>query len=111
MTDLSSFDGEKELEFVDEDEKACFHTSILGQDAIDFLNTRLGKTIRAYAIQEIKTAQQALVNVDAADTKQILKLQMQANVPGLFLGFIQEAIANGEQAYVELQQREREYKI
>ena len=106
---ISSFDTESELEFIDEDEEACFNTSVLGQDAIDFLNTRLGKTIRSYAIQEIKTAQQALVNADAANTKEILKLQMRANVPALFLSFIQEAISSGEQAYVELQQREREH--
>lgn len=110
MTDnLTSFDEETKLEFIDEDEEACFHTSILGQDAIDFLNTRLGKTIRSYAISEIKTAQHALVNVDAADTKEVLKLQMRANVPALFLSFIQEAISSGEQAYAELQQREREH--
>lgn len=109
MTDIASFDDATKLEFIDEDEEACFHTSILGQDAIDFLNTRLGKTIRTYAISEIKAAQQALVNVDAADTKAILKLQMQANVPALFLSFIQEAISSGEQAYAALQQREREH--
>ena len=105
---VNSFDAESALEFVDEDEEACFHASVLGQDAVDFFNSRLGKQIRLYAISEIKSAQQALVNVEADDIKQILKLQMQANVPALFLSFVQEAIQNGEQAYVELQQRESE---
>lgn len=105
---LNSVDSETVLEFIDEDEEACFHASMLGQDAVDFFNSRLGKQIRVYAISEIKSAQQALVNVEASDINQIMKLQMQANVPALFLSFVQEAIQNGEQAYVELQQREAE---
>jgi hypothetical protein len=97
------------LKFRDEDEKACFATAALGQEAINFFNTTFGMAIRAYAYQEIKLAQTALVNCDAADTNQVRKLQMQANVPGLFLAFVQEAIANGEQAYAALRERESEH--
>ena len=112
MKDVNAFDEEvSSLSFIDDDEEACFRTAVLGTQTISFLETDLGRMIRRYAIADIKIAQGKLVNVDAADIEKVRKLQMEANVPAALLAYIEEIIANGEQAEQELKQRQQERGI
>lgn len=85
-------------QFLSEEEEALFAEAAMGQEAIDFLNSDLGRVLRGMAIHKRKEAMEALVTAPIDDTAKCRQLQFEAAVAGQFLGFIQEVLTAGELA-------------
>lgn len=85
--------------FLSREEEELFAHALLGEEAITFLNSDLGRLLRGYALQQRQEAAEALLKVPVWRKRKIQQLQFQAAVAEQFLGFIQEAINNGEAAH------------
>ncbi|MEL7966383.1 hypothetical protein AAG587_08400 [Vreelandella neptunia] len=102
-------EGEPTPEFLNSEEEALFAQARLGEDAISFLNSDLGRVMRGFAEQEVRDAKDALLTT-AADPltpegqKIIRDAQFKAAVANQFLGFIQEITNASEGAYQQLRQ-------
>ena len=97
-------EAETPIQFLDENEKALFHEARLGEEAICFLESDLGKLISARANLDIQEAQASLLDVDPEDTATIRRLQFKAAVARQFPRWLADAVRNGDDAYAELQQ-------
>jgi len=100
-------------QFLDDEERNLFAQAKLGEDAVRFLDSDLGRVLRGYAMQRCAEAKEALIS-NAADPetdqgRQIIRdARFQAAVAGQFLEFVQEALTTGEVAYESLRQRRDE---
>ena len=90
------------IQFIDDHEKALFHESKLGEDAIRFLDSDLGRLLRGRATLEIEDAQRQLLLVEPEDTATIRQLQFKAATARQFITWIADAIRNGDNAYDQL---------
>lgn len=70
----------------------------LGEEARNFIESELGKTILGMAQQEIDAALQSLALVDPTNTEQIRKLQNQAALGRMFAAWLGELINKGANA-------------
>ena len=95
--------------FLSQEEQELYAEAVLGKDAIDFLNSDLGRVIRGYAIAQREEAKEALLKVPSWRKRKIQQLQFKAAVADQFLAFIREAIVRGEMAIHGLNQV-RSYK-
>ena len=95
--------------FLTEEEQALFSEAILGKDAVEFMNSDLGRVLRGYAAQNIEEAKEALLKVPVWRKRKIQQLQFKAAVANQFFGFIREAVVRGEMAIHGLNQL-RDYK-
>lgn len=100
-------DGIPTPQFLNEEEEALFAEVVLGDEAVTFLNSDLGRALRGYALQRREEAKEALLAADM-DThegrQQIKAAQFQAAVANQFLQFVQEALSRGEMAHQQLLQ-------
>lgn len=90
--------------YLSEEERSLYAEAILGKDAVDFLNSDLGRVIRGYAIQNIDEVKEALLTTPVWRKRKIQQLQFKAAVAAQFMQFIQEAISRGEMAVQSLNQ-------
>ena len=90
--------------FLSDEEQAMYAEAMLGKDAVDFLNSDLGRTIRGYAVQNIEEVKEALLKTPAWRKRKIQQLQFKAAVANQFLSFIREAVMRGEIAMQGLNQ-------
>ena len=96
---LSSFDESTITPgFLSNEEQALYADALLGREAVEFLNSDLGRLLRGYAVQRREEAKEALANVPAWRKRKIQTLQFQAAVAGQFLSFVQEAVMSGKMA-------------
>ena len=70
----------------------------IGEQAREFLESELGKTLLGMAQQEVLLAQEALEVIDPTETEKIRALQNQAKVGRHFEGWLKELITKGENA-------------
>lgn len=75
-----------------------------GMDAEAFLKDDLGLYFRLKASRELEEAQEALVDVDAAETPRVRELQLKARVAQRVLTWFADAVAEGENAATQFQQ-------
>lgn len=97
-------DGLITPEFLSREEEALFAEAMLGEEAITFLNSDLGRVLRGYALQEIEEAKSALLKTPAWRKRKIQQLQFRAAVAGQFLEFVREVVARGDMAHQGLEQ-------
>jgi len=97
-------DGLLTPEFLSREEEGLFAEALLGNEAIAFLNSDLGRVIRGYAMHERAEAKEALLTVWPWRKRKIQQLQNKAAVAGQFLDFIAEAVMRGEIAHQGLKQ-------
>lgn len=100
-------EGEPTPEFLNSEEEALFAQARLGEDAINFLNSDLGRVMRGFALQEVADAKNVLLIADPLTPegqKIIRDAQFKAAVANQFLGFIQEITNASEGAYQQLRQ-------
>ena len=95
--------------FLSQEEQELYAEAVLGKDAVDFLNSELGRVLRGYALQHIEEAKTALLTVPTWRKRKIQQLQFKAAVAEQFLAFIREAVMRGETALQGLNQM-RSYK-
>lgn len=70
----------------------------LGEQAKAFLEGELGQVLLGFARQEVEEARFALEDVDASDSREIMKLQMQAKFGRCFEQWLKELVIRGEEA-------------
>jgi DNA segregation ATPase FtsK/SpoIIIE-like protein len=70
----------------------------IGEQAREFLESELGKTLLGMAQQEVLLAQEALEVVDPTQTEKIRALQNQAKIGRNFEDWLKELITKGENA-------------
>lgn len=85
--------------FLSNEEEALFAEALLGQEAIDFLNSDLGRVMRGYALQKREEAKEALLTTPAWRRRRIQTLQFQAAVADQFLAFVREVVVRGDVAH------------
>ena len=90
--------------FLSQEEQALYAEAVLGKDAVDFLNSDLGRVLRGYAMQHIEEAKTALLTTPSWRKRKIQRLQFKAAVASQFLTFIKEAVVRGEVALQGLSQ-------
>ena len=99
---------EGEITFRNEAERELFAEARLGQQAIDFLHSDLGRLLMGYARQEKREAMEQLLHTDSHDHTKIDFYQRKAEVADNFVRWIGEAIQNGSLAEDELMSIEEE---
>lgn len=101
-------DGIPTPQFLDEEEEALFAEVMLGDEAVRFLNTDLGRLLRGYALERREDAKEALLSADPDTETGLQKIkaaQLQAAVANQFLQFVQDALSRGEMAHQQLLQK------
>lgn len=101
MADLEKLaleDADLTPEFLDQAEEALFAEVMLGDEAIAFLNTDLGRVLRGYAVQEKERAKEALMKTPLWRKRKIEQLRFDYAVANQFLSFVQEALVRGNVA-------------
>lgn len=93
---------ESGVTFRNESERELFAEARLGQQAIDFLHSELGRLLMGYADQEKKEAMEQLLKADSHDHAKIDFFQRKAEIADNFVRWIGEAIQNGSLAEDEL---------
>uniref|UniRef100_UPI0026174BB5 hypothetical protein n=1 Tax=uncultured Halomonas sp. TaxID=173971 RepID=UPI0026174BB5 len=94
-------------EFLNAEEEALFAEFMLGEEAIRFLNSDLGRVMRGFALMRREEAKEAILHADpdAEDGRQKIKAaQFQAAVADQFLTFVQDALSAGDMAEQNLKQ-------
>lgn len=88
-------DGEISPEFLSDQEEALFAEAAMGREAIEFLNSDLGRVIRGHALYEIERCKRELLKTSPWRKRKIAKLQFDAAVANRLLAFIQDALNRG----------------
>lgn len=101
-------DGIPTPHFINEQEAALFAEAVLGDDAMEFLNSELGQYVRGCAKQDQEDAKSQLLKVDPENTSEIRKLQMKAKVAGSLIGYLAEIVQRGSAAADQLEQMRQE---
>lgn len=84
--------------------------AVFGREVEDFIeNDRIGQYIVTEAKKRIAEVQEQLLTVDPYEPEEIQKLQNRAAVANLVREFLSEAIQNGRDARVLLQQERDEH--
>jgi len=100
---------ELNIEFISPQEREYFARAHLGEEAIQFLNSNIGKYLHGCAKQEVELLRDALEqhNPDSIfGRRKIRKLQKKAEVARYFMQWCAEVINDGEHAFQQLKQDE-----
>jgi len=100
-------DGMPTPEFIDSTEAELFAHAVLGEQAVDFLNSDLGRLLRGRAEQRKQDAKDAVIGINPMTPwgrRKIRKLQFEAAVADQFLQFIAQTVNDGRQAEQQLRQ-------
>lgn len=96
------------LDSMDDTTRTLFTEARLGWDAIEFLNSDLGRLLAGRAEMQIQEAKEALLEVDINSPKEILQLQNKAAIASQFVQWIAEAITNGDASLAALEEMDAE---
>jgi hypothetical protein len=107
--DLSFGEEPLTVEFLDQDEKALFHSAMFREELIDFLESELGQLIRAFAQSELRQCKQELLQVRPWRKRKISAIQQRAAVAQQQLNFFARVLTEGELAYQAIKQYQSEY--
>jgi len=91
-------DGALTPQFLSRAEEELFAEVMLGDEAITFLNSDLGKVLRGFAEQEKDRAKEALATAPLWRKRKLQQLQFDYAVANQFLSFVQEALVRGKVA-------------
>ena len=94
--------------FKNDEERVLFEEARLGQDAITFLQTPLGKWLQAVAMQEKQQSMEQLLEIDCTNRLEIAKAQTNAKIADNFIRWIGEAIQNGRIAEQQLEEMDED---
>jgi len=97
------------IEFISPQEREYFARAHLGEEAIQFLNSNIGKYLHGCAKQEVDTLRDALeeCNPDSIfGRRKIRRLQRKAEVARYFMQWCAEVINDGEFAFQQLKNDE-----
>ena len=97
-----------DIEFKNDEERVLFEEARLGQDALTFLRTPLGKWLQAVAKQEKQNAMEDLLDTECYNPMEILHKQMDAKIADNFIRWIGEAIQNGRIAEQQLEEMDED---
>lgn len=100
-------EGHPTPEFLNAEEEAMFAEFLMGEEAITFLNSNLGRLMRGFAEQQKEAAKDAVLSANPCTPwgrRRIKKHQFEAAVADQFLGFIAEALQSGKVAEENLKQ-------
>jgi len=84
------------------EELEMFALADLGEKAVGFRDSQIGRLMIGFALQEIREHANALLEVDPVNVDEIRRIQQKAGVARLFLRFIEEAISSGEVAHEQI---------
>jgi hypothetical protein len=94
-------------EIIPEDEsiEAQREIAVFGREVELFIETdRIGQFLVRQARLHVEEAQEALLTVDPDDVKKVRELQFKARVAGAVMGWLKQAINDGDNATRTLQQ-------
>ncbi len=97
---------ESGITFRNETERALFTEARLGQEAINFLSSDLGRLLQGRAQQEKEWAMNELLRTESHDEHRIRTLQNKAQRANQFIQWIGEAIQNGKVAEQQIEDME-----
>lgn len=102
-------DAELTPKFLSDEERELFAQADLGEKAVAFLDSDLGRFMRGCALQRRYEAKEALLSTDAdpetpEGRAKIREARFNAAVADQFLAFVREAVTTGEVAYQSLKQ-------
>lgn len=80
--------------------------ALIGEEAKKFVESDLGRAVLGMAEQEVRDAQEKLLDVVPTDVQAIERLQAQARLGTSFRKWLEELITNGEHALVAWRQKE-----
>lgn len=83
---------------VSQEEAELIAEAVIGDEARQFLESELGRTVLGIADQEIENARLAMELVDPHDAKAMMKLQNEIALGRRFKGWLIELINKGENA-------------
>jgi len=86
-------------DLTDEYDRQLMETVALGEEAKQFLNTKLAQYIINAAELKVVTAQQELTTVDPTSTKEIIRLQGIVKQFDHFQQCLEQLVASGDSAY------------
>ena len=97
------------MKFADEKERELYAAATLGEDARNFLASSVGKYLHGRAVNDLEQAKEDLLKVDPDSfwgRRKFRKIQQRAEIAQKFIGYLVDAIQDGDMAYQELQDRE-----
>lgn len=97
-----------DIVFKNDEERVLFEEARLGQDALTFLRTPLGKWLQAVAKQEKQQSMEELLDIECTNRLEIMKAQMTAKIADNFIRWIGEAIQNGRIAEQQLEEMDED---
>lgn len=102
--------GDLTPEFLNEEEEALFAQAMMGEEAIRFLDSDLGRVLRGMAKQRIERAKDELLRTPAWRKRKIQDLQNQARMGQMFLGYLAELLRDGEVAHQQLKAMRQDHE-
>ena len=88
------------------EEQALFAEAQMGQDAIDIMNSDVGRVIRSMIKYDVRGKTATLVSVPWWRQRKIRALQNDIRNGESFLSYIADIIERGEMAYLQLSERD-----
>jgi hypothetical protein len=95
------------LSFLDDRERMFFAQASLGENAVQFLHSDVGRYLHGCAKQEVETLRDELETVNLHSffgRRKLKKLQMKAQAARYFMQWMAECIQDGEAAYHQLEE-------
>ena len=83
---------------IDPQLRALMESAAIGEAAKLFLQSDLGRSITARAVEEVDEALVELVDADPADAALIASIQSRIKVPSKAISWLTDAIAEGDNA-------------
>lgn len=102
-------DDELQIEFISSQEREYFARANLGEEAIQFLNSNIGKYLHGCAKQEVEILRDAMeeCNPDSIfGRRKLRRLQAKAQPARYFMQWCVEVINDGEFAFQQLKNDE-----
>lgn len=106
-------DRDTGVEFVDEEERALFGAAVLAEDVQAFLRSPVGRYLHHRAKVQIQQAQIDALEVDPdawplfRSRNKLRQIRMKSEVAKTFINWLAEAIVEGDQAAVQLEEYRR----
>lgn len=97
------------IQFVDQQEREYFAQAQLGEEAIQFLHSNLGRYLHGCAQQEVEALRDELEKIDPDrrlsffSRRKLRRLQKEAQAARYFMRWLAEAIQQGNYAFNQLE--------
>lgn len=95
------------IEFINENERLTFARARLGSDVLDFLRSTTGRYLHGRAKEDWEQAKEELINASIFNLVKYVRIRQRAKLAQMFMKYCVDAIQDGEVAYQELQNQEK----